>query len=169
MQTFMTISLRCLYLVLLLAGAVYADSTTKESLRGLRSFSVIVDLEDGCPSFFSAAAIRTDVELKLRSVGLAVLDSNAAGLPDGAALAVGVTCLPAKSNLGIGAWAVCLGTRIMQLVRSRHSDSLIIGTTWMLNDMVFAPTSTVWITARSNLKDEVEEFLNEYLSVNPRN
>jgi hypothetical protein len=57
----------------------------------------------------------------------------------------------------------------MQLVRSRHSDSLIIGTTWMLNDMVFAPTSTVWITARSTLKDEVEEFLNEYLSVNPRN
>ncbi len=138
------------------SAGLRASEAEVASLRGIRSMSVVVEEIKPGISGLTDKAIQTDVELKLRMAGIK-LDPEV--LP---VVYVHVTCIAVASR-----FACAIGFDFRRRVTSAENDWQGYATTWNTGGVL---TCGSWCVAniRQSVKDYVDEFLNDYLSVNPR-
>jgi hypothetical protein len=142
---------------------LFADDNNKysrESLAGIASLGVVVE-ELPTPATklgLTKEAIQTDVELKLRLAGMEVDSTNHAQY-----LYVEVNVLAANNRSN----AVNIHVEMAQAV-TLHRDAAILTTaaTWSISELATNVYTAQDI--RDLIKDQVDRFLNAWLSVNPK-
>jgi hypothetical protein len=136
------------------------------SLAGIPSMRVIVEklsvdaLEEG----LSIEQLKTDVELKLRLAGIKVISQ-----PYVPYLYVRVSYL--KQNLEQGpkiGFSCMIEVEFKQLATLLLNSKLTLVTTWDAEYLMGGPLSDSQNQVRQQVRDLVDEFLNDYLSVNPK-
>ena len=135
---------------------------SRKSLQGIRAVSVEVeDLSDGAKALgLSAETVRTDVELKLRLAGVRVVTADE------------VLQIPRMPTLYVDAEvsscskAESISVALQQNVRlERNGQSAVGATTW---DVGVIGLNLNAEDIRDKIKDLVDQFLNAWLSVNPK-
>jgi hypothetical protein len=148
-------------------GLAGDDEYSRPTLRGLGGIRVTVaDLDPKAKDFgLDTAVIQTDVELKLRQAGIKVVTRaesfKVPGMPE---LYINVMVL--RSAAGFYAYYVEVelqqGTR---LYRDPKVDSF--AATWSSGGLGALGTADPR-AVRDHIKDQVDQFINAYLSVNPK-
>jgi hypothetical protein len=137
-------------------------ATRRATLKGIDAVSVIVeDLSDGAKLIgLTRETIQTDVELKLRLAGMRVTTQEESyTLP-------GMPSLYIRVTLTDHAEAASIEGQLWQNVKlDRNGQSAFGATTW---STILVTTHPHAQTIRENVKDVVDEFLNAWLSVNPK-
>jgi hypothetical protein len=142
-------------------GAQVADVATP-TLKGISALNVrIADLsEDAKVLGLTKDAIQTDVELKLRLAGMRVVtmeeDFNLPGTP----------FLYINVNLTDTTKAGHIEVELRQNAQLERNGQLALAVTTWRTGGIFANTTAQHI--RDSIKDSVDEFLNAWLSVNPK-
>ena len=161
-------------LLLFSVGIGSADTLGKESLQGLRGVHVTVanlmpDIEkDG----LQKSSILTDVELKLRMVGIKVLTENEwLAEPGGPFLnVIVVSALRGDSSIASGLYGYHISVELRQVViLKRDLNNSDFAATWKSTGAIGTVGSNhVKNTLRDTVKDQVDEFINDYLEMNPK-
>jgi len=150
---------------------LFADNDIA-TLDGLQKFVVIIYLNDDT-SLLTSEQIKTDVELKLRLTGIEILDSDkwtdnlwktTKLRKVGAFLVVNVDTM-LMSNKSTIVYKV--DTSVLQWALIRASTYSCYAVTWTNSAFGYVGSSKYQII-RDSIKDEVDDFLNDYLSVNPK-
>jgi hypothetical protein len=134
-------------------------SVDAASLKGINGIQVVVEEPDdsGKALGLSRDAIQGDVELKLRSAGVRVVSGrDNFGSPGSPFLHVDVMAIDRTTVASI---ELCQNVHLM---RNREFS---VGTTWSRRMM---ETNATAETTRNLIKDEVDFFLKDLLSVNSR-
>ena len=151
---------------LVLAAVLFGNSaglraSEADSLRGIGSMDVVVVQSAHGISSLTDKAIQTDVELKLRMAGIKV-DSSAIPV-----LSVTVNWLaPEVAGLHIG-YSYVVSVQFHQLVTAKTGWQGS-ACTWESASIGVSPSEDAGRRIRQVVKENVDEFLNDYLSVNPR-
>jgi hypothetical protein len=145
------------------------DEISRQSLKGLKGVFVLVEplraeVEKGG---LNKTSIQTDVELKLRQAGTTVLtEAESHAVPGGPVLYVNVNAQSSQNGL---TYAYSIRVELNQDVRLDRDPSIrIIGaTTWSVAGVGTVGRDNLR-DIRNSTKDRVDEFINAYLSVNPK-
>ena len=150
-----------------MAGVAAADDSelARATLAGLKGVAIIV--EQLPPEVERAglkrAVLQTDAELKLRVAGIRVLTQEELDNdPAYPYLYIQPTIL---LRGGAYACSVQLHQRVL-VVRSHALE--VVASTWSAGGAGVAPMNEVPERVRGALKDLVDEFINAYLSANPK-
>ncbi len=134
-----------------------------DTLRGVKSFTVLVEalsadfIDDG----LTVEQITTDVELRLRKAGLPVVDAS---LKDHAFLHIKLTGLKGDD----GTYAYGLSVSFMQLVTVNSNGEVTLSATWLADCVGRGSGGNMSKYIREALADKVDEFMNAWLSANPK-
>ncbi|HXW62876.1 MAG TPA: hypothetical protein VEJ45_09765 [Candidatus Acidoferrales bacterium] len=129
------------------------------TLKGISGVQVLIeDLSDSAKALgLEKETIQTDVELKLRLAGIHILseeeDNNTPGAPS------------LYVNVRVVRSAAAVAVELKQGVRLVRNGELSQGTTWSVGGVGANLTAE---SIRNHIKDYLDEFLNAWLSVNPR-
>ncbi|MDH4207166.1 MAG: hypothetical protein OEV45_16720 [Desulfobacteraceae bacterium] len=135
----------------------------RESLKNLKGVYVNVqDVQrDLLQAGLSKDQIRTDIELKLRAAGIKVLTQkehyNEKGAPF---LHVYLNTIGTKK----GAFIYSIFFGILEEVSLVRNDIIVDAITWSTSGMGYGYIEEI----RAQIKNRVDEFINAYLSVNPK-
>lgn len=142
-----------------------ATKDEKESLKGIKSFHVVVEsLEEEKAAGLTEDQIQTDVELRLRSLGLKVVDSPKV---DGF-LYVDVHIVPPQGTGGsFYSFHIRLEFHQMVILFRDHKASFLCST-WSTGRTGFVKTGKVEKNLREQILERVDEFANDFLAVNPK-
>lgn len=170
MKHSLTMTLAVLVSLGVAAAARGATEVEKQSLAGLSGVRVMVeqiDLDaerDG----LTRTGLQTDVELWLRQAGIRVLtEEEWKRTPGRPWLHLWVTTHKRVGLYGVYAYSVQL--QLYQRVRLDRAPSLIaIGATWVAKGGVGTVGETKLRTVRENVRDLVDQFINDYLAANPK-
>jgi len=152
----------------LLALPAAADEDADRSLRGVKSFAVLVEgpSQDAPDIGLSTADIRTAVELKLRLAGITVLSTKDLGQQSGSPYldvrvsAVGKTPGPTSFSIVLN---------FMQIViLERDHARVLFASTWDGGDIGHTGANDPAGSIMRALAVVTDRFLNAYLSVNPK-
>ena len=153
-------------------GSMLDEKEMRTSLAGIKTCTVTVEVSDKIKSVQFRDQIRTDVELKLRLIGLTVISEKtredklengqwqAEGRPTIAVEVVAHTY--SESDPFIFCATVSL---IQQAYLSRNPNVRMLATTWSKVGVGVAGFELIRKHIKENLMDV---FLNDYLSVNPK-
>jgi hypothetical protein len=155
-----------LALTLICANARASDNEiTRNTLRGLKGVYVGVEelnkevTKDG----LTVDSIRTDTELKLHLAGIPVLSKDAwakePGLPY-----LDVSVNVGKPEQGVYIYNIIVALR-QDVILVRSPDISSRAETWFVGGVGLTPDLK---DIREVTKDEVDKFINAYLSVNPK-
>jgi hypothetical protein len=144
------------------------DKFGRRSLRGLAGVEVLV--EDLTPEAEAdglwKTAIQTDVELKLRQAGIKVLtQKQSLAAPGQPCLHILVTTLKDQGQYIHG-----VSVELKQAVGLERDPSIAVfmATTWRGRGVLGTVGREKLQQVRSEVKDQVDQFINAYLSVNPK-
>jgi hypothetical protein len=156
-------------LVVASAATAQNDELSRQSLKGLNGLGVLVeplraDVEQGG---LNRTSIQTDVELKLRQAGITVMTREESQATRGGAyvyINVNTQSIPNRSL-----YAYSIHVNLCQNVRLDRDPSIwIVGaTTWSVM-AVGVVGRNMLRDIRDSIKDYVDQFINAYLSVNPK-
>jgi hypothetical protein len=137
---------------------------TRESLRGIKGVRVVVEdvSADAVRDGLTRDQIQTDVELRLRKAGINVVNNTPAAR---AILSIYAHLLKANGNLG---YIYNCDVHLAQLVTANANGVSVVATTWSTGMLGGVESSNMPRTIRDNIGDLVDDFLNAYLSVNPK-
>jgi len=161
-----------LALSLVSASSAVAGDTKYEraTLAGLSGVAVVVehlDLEVERAGL-TESLIQTDAELRLRLAGIQVLGRDEINKDPGRPL------LYLFANIGFGnaagPWAYSLSVSVQQRVKLERATQIsLLTSTWSVEEVGYNISQSGMADAvRSALKDNVDQFINAYLSVNPK-
>jgi len=153
----------------------------RETLRGIKHFAVIIAIGDGAKNAgVSESLIRTDVELKLRSLGIRVMSAEEAdkvlGRPH---LLITVLAVKQDSRCSCGLksaltthYGYTVGTSFYQdaflAVPQDDPDVPVSIETWGLLMTGIAEKAKVVADIRADVSRMVDTFANNYLAENPK-
>ena len=159
--------------LVVMAGVAAAedDKFMRPSLKALKGVEVVVEPLKAAieQNGLTQTSIQTDVELKLRQVGIPVLSQseriNAPGAPY---LYIDLTMLDIEVQKAHG-YAYALKVELNQTVRLDRDPSIVcLGSpTWSMHSVGTVDRSNIR-QVRDSIKDHVDRFINAYLSVNPK-
>jgi hypothetical protein len=110
--------------------------------------------------------IQTDVELRLRQAGIRVLTQNERlGVPGAPLLEVMVTSVLREDGLCAYRSDVSIYQRVYMLEADTSSATV---STWSTGSVVTVGVRNLSASVRGTVRDDVDQFINAYLSVNPR-
>ena len=153
--------------VLLLAVTVHVMGRDPRSLRGIHALRVVVeDLSSAVEQAgLHRTDIQTDVELKLRLAGIKVLPEDAQPLSPYLYVNANVHANVILGQYDSGRHSYAVDCELHQYVILARDESIrTMAATWIVG---FAGTSNLQ-QIRDSIKDLVDEFINDYLSVNPK-
>jgi hypothetical protein len=133
------------------------------SLKDITAVYVLVeDLPDGAKVLgLTKDSIQTDVELKLRLAGMRVATRDEYfKLPGSPSLYVNVNVSDSSAR------AASIDVELDQNALLERTGALAVGVTTWSASRVIANPSTQFV--RESIKDEVDKFMNAWLSVNPK-
>jgi hypothetical protein len=138
----------------------------KESLRGIKGVMVVVDLGKMAESYGGIAEkIQTDVELKLRMAGIKIKSIEEYAENPTAYLAVEARFIFTPKITTI----FKVGIYLVDIVRPlRNPNTRCWATTWRKEYLAFEEKARLEKTIRDQVKDLADQFLNDYLAVNPK-
>ena len=144
-----------------------ADKLRAESLRYLKSMGLVIrDLNSDIKiDGLNKECIQTDVESKLRSAGIKILSIqewlNKLGSPH-----LGVWVNSSKKDESRSLYAYTIEVSLSQTVyAARNKEIVFMAETWSVEDVGFVEEENV-NSIRDSVKDLVDKFINDYLSVN---
>lgn len=148
-------------------GRADDNKTTRQSLIGLPGVNVLVEQigseaeKDG----LTVDQIRTDVELRVRKAGIRVFnDEELSQIPGAPFLYVNVSVIKTEDRRYICSTAV----KLLQHVTLLRDNSIsLYGTTWDVGGFGLVAVNHMPRFIRDGVADEVDRFINAYLSVNP--
>jgi hypothetical protein len=139
----------------------------RKSLAGLQRIEVVIEKQQTELESvgLTAAALRTDVELKLRLAGIKVITPADAVVPGFPALYVNVLAVT-----GPEPWAWETHVALLQKVRLDRDQTIVVynAVTWWDASVGIVGSSGIARVVRNATKDLVDKFINAYLSVNPK-
>lgn len=140
--------------------------SARATLKGLSGVRVLIDLTpDAERAGLTMVQLQTDVELRLRQAGIAVLTKEEwHSSPGQPWLWVQVTTL--RTATGLSAYHI--GVELNQNVFLERNSSPSDASTWSTAGITGIVGAAKFPTLRDDVKDEVDRFINAYLSVNPR-
>ena len=165
------LSLMAVLLITATAAMPQADNKfARMSLRGLIGVEVVVDelTPEAEADGLGTTAIQTDVELKLRQSGIKVLTREqglaAPGMP---VLYIRVATYRSSEA---PVYAVFVEVELEQAVRLEREPSVRVRVvrTWNARGFLGTVGRQRLPTVRDNVKDQVDQFVNAWLSVNPK-
>jgi predicted Zn-ribbon and HTH transcriptional regulator len=142
---------------------VVMDGNQRDVLAGLEAVSVTVEeFPAGTEKFgLSREALQTDVELRLRQYGVSVCAKESLK-PGFALLYVDVTpVIIEDAPLG----AISVSVELKEAVRLLRSPTICVASTWSRGSVLLYGTSKLK-EVRQDVKDLVDEFINDYLAAN---
>jgi len=137
----------------------------RDTLRGIKGFSVVVEdlSQDAKAGGLVKDQIQTDAEVELRKVGIRLLTSEEAGT-EFLDLQVAVVKIP---TLPLYTYGIQL--RFFQNVYlARDPSKLTVSPTWGEAWVGYARNNHLEAGVRGKVKDFVNQFINDYLAVNPK-
>jgi hypothetical protein len=153
--------IRVSLILTLFVPTALADAGRTESLAGIKALMVKIEpLDSAMQPYLTDAQVRTDVELRIRKIGIPVVSrvENASQ----AYLYVAVTALRSTATtsfiFNIELW-------VQQQATLDRNGTSALATTWNTGYLGRAPTVD---DIRRELGDRVDEFLNDYLTANPK-
>lgn len=153
----------CLALVTLTPAAGMQSPTSRESLRGIKSLRVfVVDVDPEVEkNGLTKSQLQTDTELAIRKAGIRVATSSEGDDPY---LYVELNVHNAKDILYFYSLSIGLG----QIVKLKRNPSLeIYAPTWQSTETGAAGRNKL-SSIRETVRDHVDKFINDYLTVNPK-
>ena len=146
------------------------DKYSRESLRGLKGVEVVVENlnPDAERDGLYKTSIQTDVELRLRQAGIKVLtQTEALAVPGMPYLYICISMFRDADRPKVYIYSDHVGLR--QTVRLERDPSIrnVFAATWTTDGVGIAGTAKFSIV-RDTIKDDVDKFINAYLSVNPK-
>jgi hypothetical protein len=163
--------LALLSVVFLSSPAVAADDgkVARKSLIGLRGVSVLVeDLPTEAQRVgLTTGAIQTDAELRLRLAGIAVLSDDVADKTCAPVLYLDAMVYHTDQPL----WGYSTTVALLQCVQLVRDPAIMVtnATTWEIMRVGGAARPpNVTDRVRTELKDQVDSFINAYLAMNPK-
>jgi hypothetical protein len=145
------------------AGAT--DLIPRESLKGLNGINVLIEqLRPEVETLgLTREQLQSDVELRFRMAGIRVASNDEEGL-----LTVSLTGAGTPRG-GRKSWYFSLLVSYSQLVSLvRAPDIRVVGTTWSRGFVGRVWEQELIRTLRDTVSDLVDEFINDYLAVNPK-
>jgi len=139
---------------------------SRKTLQGIQGVQVVVgDVEvDGLPT---ESQIQTDTEMKLRMVGIKVLtEKERLGTPGHPYLGVTINTNQGDYPLQ-GLYAIEISINLYQIVNLRRNTTTTVASTWS-NSVLYIVGKNKLSFVRYFLKDQIDDFINAWLSVNPR-
>jgi hypothetical protein len=158
------ISLVAMSLITVISPTARAQDTEQRraTLKGIGTVNVSVEeLTDSAKRLgLTDEIIQTDVELKLRLAGMRVVTlGDILKVP-------GMPSVYVRVTVTDRALAASMTVELQQNARLERDDqSAIAITTWQTGYVLSNPDAQA---IRSHIKDEIDEFLNAWLSVNPK-
>lgn len=137
----------------------------KDSLAGIQGIRVlIIGLQDDAKEDgLTEDALRVDVELRLRQAGIVVLsDEERRREPTLARLDIGINTLRSE-----GLYAYSISVSLAQTVRLLNGRLILGATTWDSGSVGMVGAKNLR-RVRESLGDKIDEFINDYLAVNPK-
>jgi hypothetical protein len=159
-----TILLVTIFLIVVSSPSIRAQDSNPHtvSLKGINAVSVLVEPpDDGAKTLgLTREAIQTDVELKLRLAGIRVVPKE-----EGIKL-LGDPCLYVQVTVTNAARAANIEVELKQNALLQRNGDLVFGVaTWDTGQVDQNATAQ---NIRDAIKDDIDEFLNAWLSVNPK-
>jgi hypothetical protein len=162
-------SLFALAVLALICRNGYAQDVeqTRNSLRGLSGVYVVPENpleEDAIRGGLSQDTIRKEAELKLRLAGIRVLSREEWEKQPGRPY---LQVWPKVLKGGVlGGYIYHISLEFKQYVGLARSSSIqVFGTTWSAEHMGYTPELK---DVQDKVKDRIDQFINAYLSVNPK-
>ena len=147
-------------------------SNDTRSLVGIKGINVYIGLgKDAKSAGLTEEQLKTDVELKLRLAGIKVNS-----IEDAVQLSVQIVARSYDAELSILHSAEIKLKQQVRLCRNIYTaiDSLsgygqtVNATTWNNGTAGTCPTTEFPESVRKNVKDSMDEFINDYLTANPK-
>jgi hypothetical protein len=143
----------------------------RDALKGLQGVRVLVEkLTPEVEKYgLTSQQLQTDVELRLRQNGIRVLSEgqeqfSAPGMPY---LYVNVSIMMRK-DIPLAVFVILVELK-QNVFLARDTTKLCIASTWDSKSMVGSVgLDKIETTIRKDVKDNVDEFINDYLAVNPK-
>jgi hypothetical protein len=149
-----------------LAVFVYAIGTSmvqgseRDNLTGVTAMSVVI--EDIAPGFKSAGldvdVLKTAAELRLRRSGITVGDEDS--LPF---LHVSIILMPSSDGVVVYGISVAFKQPAIVIANQKH----MVAATWARNSVGSVGMNNAY-RIRSNVEDDIDAFINDYLAANPK-
>jgi hypothetical protein len=156
--------LGALFLVLFVRTAVAGEDFTRKSLAGLAGVNVFIE---PVKEPLDRSTIKTDVELRLRRAGIKVLDMETCQKTPGKPFlrVVGNTTTPATQI-----FAVSHDVELFQsVVLNRDKSISTLASTWRTGGVALGVGKANLVKGvRDLLRQDVDEFINDFLAANPR-
>ena len=144
-------------------------SDYKETLRGIKSIKVGIlgSIKPEAEKFgLTKDKIQTDVELRLRMAGISVISSGepfTTSEPAYLFVSISMSC----NQFEYFAYGVMVS--VAEKVNLERNPNLsCLGNTWWLQGIGGSSGKEIERVVRNSVKDLVDEFLNDYLAVNPK-
>lgn len=159
--------------LLVAPGATSAGDTEYEraTLKGLRGVEVIVEHLDSETerAGLVKTTLQTDVELKLRQAGIGVLTGpQLFATPGNPFLYLNVNVFaPKGAASGLYGYSIHLSL-LQNVVLKRNAAVTLLAPTWSARGRIGIVGSARLSTVREDVRDMVDEFINAWLSVNPK-
>ena len=158
-----------IFVVIFLSASICSaqdDEFARRTLKGLTGVKIVIGdlfpvLKEGG---LTEDQIRTDVELKLRMAGIRVLSNEE--WPSGLLPYLYVRVYGSKSEIGFVAINIYIGLK-QDIILTRNPLISSEAFTWSTEYTGHVGVKKITII-RESIKDLVDEFLNAYLSVNPK-
>jgi hypothetical protein len=152
---------RFLLALAVLVATAFADANRIESLAGIKALMVKIEpLDSAMQPYLTDAQLRTDVELRIRKAGIPVVsrleDSSQAYLY--VAVSAFRSTTTSEFIYDIEIW-------VQQQATLDRNGLPALATTWNAGYLGRAPTIGAM---RSMLGDQVDQFLNDFLTANPK-
>lgn len=142
----------------------------RSTLNGLRGVRVVVeDVNIKHPgTTLTTSMLQTDLELRLRQSGIAVLDQTEfVEAPGNPVLTLQIALLPLSTVPGRFAFDIHLD--LEQLVQlARKPATKVWAVTWSTTGQIGLVGSNQLDSLRGGARDLVDQFVNDYLAENPR-
>lgn len=145
------------------AAAAIQNPVNRESLRGIRNLRVFVaDIEPEIEQAgLTKSQLQIDVELMLRKAGIRV---NTSSEGDDPYLYVDLNVHNAKDTL----YFYSLNVSLEQMVKPKRNPSLeLYAPTWQSRETGAGGRNKL-NSIRDTVRDQVDKFINDYLTVNPK-
>ena len=143
----------------------------RESLAGLAGVLVLVEglNPDVERQVVTQSTLQTDVEVKLRQVGIRVLtETEWLAAPGSPSLSVAVDAVSLSLGEARPVYAVVVRLELSQKVALHRNPVIALrAPTWRTGSIVAATAGKV-DKVREYVRDKVDEFINAYLAANPK-
>jgi hypothetical protein len=136
------------------------DKEERATLAGIKTVQVVVETirPDAELDGLRAVDVKTDVELQLRRSAITIVEIDADGI-----VYVNVSTMKTTSGL----YAYSTSVELQQLVRIERNDHFALASTWLHGKIGTVGASQIR-SLRTDIIDEINLFINDYLATNPK-